>query len=248
MKVFGLAGAMALAAVLAMAGACPAATIQEVQALQFNPSQYDFYASGYGQLGYFLTWNNVSDYNQFLTGEPARAIAHTSPANPAWLDFHTVSTGATGKTGIANPLTTPTQSLYQLGSKNGQAWSMNFSILFYDPGFNGTDMTVQLEGSIAGTSTANFASHVVSKADVNGGMMVKYRIDAVANELVNVAVTSNGDESYAAGFFMDSVSGAGTAADTSTDTANLGALPEPATLCLLGLGAAGLAARRRRRT
>jgi hypothetical protein len=47
---------------------------------------------------------------------------------------------------------------------------------------------------------------------------------------------------------MDSVSGAGTAADTSTDTANLGALPEPATLCLLGLGAAGLAARRRRRT
>jgi hypothetical protein len=243
MKLFCLAGALALLAVLVGATASPAATIQEIEAVQFDPTNTDFYASGFGQLGYYLTWNNVGANNQFLTGQPARAFAHTPAAgNPSWLDFQSISTGGTGRTGPADPLTTPTRSIYQLGAVNHQAWSMDFSVLLYDPSFDGTDMSIELQGSVngSGTSNTNFKSIALSKTDVNGGVMVKWRIDAAADETVSVAVTSFGDESYAAGFFIDSATGSGTTGGTTA------LVPEPATLCLLGLGLSTLIVRRRR--
>jgi hypothetical protein len=80
-----------------------------------------------------------------------------------------------------------------------------------------------------------------------------------------VNVTANGDESYAAGFFMDNYTTTGAAAAVATASADSdaapasmaamaadplpmgGLLPEPATLGLLLLGLGGVVLRRRRR-
>jgi hypothetical protein len=247
-----LVGAAALLVVMGMAAASPAATIQEVLATQFDPTKYDFYASGYGHDGYYLTWNNVGSTDQFLAGQPAREFAHMPAAgNPSWLNFQTISTNApaastNGKGGLA-----PTLSLYKLGVNTNQAWSMDFSILFYDPSFDGIDMTAQLQGSVAGAN--NYAARVLSETDVRGGTMIQWHIDATAGETVDVSIIANGDESYAAGFFMDNYTLGGAAATSQqsqvADSVVMdGALPEPATLGLLlfGLGGAILGRRRSR--
>jgi hypothetical protein len=235
MKRFGLAVTAGILAVLALAGVSPAATIQDVQAVQFNPNQYDFLTSGYGTTGYYLTWSHVDSVtNQFLTGSPGREFSRTAASNPAWLNFSTVGTGGYGQE-IVDPSqnSIPTKSTYKLGVNTGSAWSMDFSVLFYDPAFAGSDMSIELLGSIDGTD--NYKARSLAAADVLGGTMVKYHIDADAGETVLVTITSNGDESYAAGFFMDNQS------------VGDGMTPEPATLGFLLLGAGSLLARRRRR-
>ena len=62
--------------------------------------------------------------------------------------------------------------------------------------------------------------------------MLTWHIAADAGETVKVSIQSLGDESYAAGFFMDN--------ETML-------IPEPATVGLLAAGLACLVARRRRR-
>jgi hypothetical protein len=236
MKRFGLVAALGLLAVLATASAAPAATIQEVLATQFNPTQYDFYTSGYGHSGYWLTWNNVDPLtHQFLSGHAARDFSTVN--NPSSLNFATITSGGNGGTPTDTGTLSPTVSLYRMGVNTGQAWSMDLSMLFYDPDFGGNGVLVELAGSVSGT--ANYKYHNLSAADVDGGTMIKYHIAGAAGETVDIQVTAYGDETYPAGFFMDNYVPGGDNTYVWT--------PEPATLTLMLAGAVGMVLRRRRR-
>jgi len=219
-------GGLVLVAVGLLASVSFAATIQEVLAQAFDPSTTDFYAAGYGQSAYYLTWNKVDGGNLFdPTGAGGAAFTQTGATNPAWLDFKFAPDGGGGG---GSGTATSMRTTYTLGNNLGGAWAMDFSILFYDPSFMGTGLTVELLGSAAGS---DFATKDVSMAEINAGMMVTWAIDAAIGETVTVRITSYDGETYAAGFFMDNASHA----------------PEPASLGLLAVGAAGMALRRRRK-
>ena len=219
-------GGLVLVAVGLLASVSFAATIQEVLAQAFDPSTTDFYAAGYGQSAYYLTWNKVDGGNLFdPTGAGGAAFTQTGATNPAWLDFKFAPDGGGGG---GSGTATSMRTTYTLGNNLGGAWTMDFSILFYDPSFMGTGLTVELLGSAAGS---DFATKDVSMAEINAGMMVTWAIDAAIGETVTVRITSYDGETYAAGFFMDNASHA----------------PEPASLGLLAVGAAGMALRRRRK-
>ena len=221
-----LRSGMVLAAVGLLASVTSAATIQEVLAQAFDPATTDFYAAGYGQSAYYLTWNKVDGGNLFdPTGAGGAAFTQTGAANPAWLDFKFAPDGGGGGGGGGGGTATSMRTTYTLGNNLGGAWKMDFSILFYDPSFTGTGLTAELLGSAAGS---DFATKDVSLAEINAGMMVTWTIDAEAGENVTVRITSYGDESYAAGFFMG----------------NAIYVPEPATLALLAAGVACLGGRR----
>jgi opacity protein-like surface antigen len=237
MKRLCLVATVGLLAVLAMSSASSAATIQEVLATSFNPTQYDFYASGYGHSGYFLTWSNMDPLtHQFLSGRTGRYLGTTH--NPDSLDFSTITSGGNNGNPADPDINAPTVSLYRLGVNTGHAWSMDFSILFYDPDFAGTSALVELAGTT--NETNNYKYRYLTTAEVDGGMMVKYHIDGAASETVDVQITSYGDETYAAGFFMDNYNATATASATALT-------PEPATLLLLSVGAGTAMLRRRRR-
>jgi len=222
-------GLCALVAGVLTASGVSAATIQEVLAIPFNPIAEDFYATGYGQSAYLLTWTGSLNGNLFdEAGSPGPNFTYQPPGgNPAWLMFE--AQGGGGGAGGGGGPGTAIQSSFTLGNNLGGVWGMDFSVLLFDPDFTGTGITVELLGSAAGT---DYVVREVEAADVVDGMMLTWRIAAEAGENVLVRVTSYGDESYAAGFFMDNE--------------NVSVIPEPATLALLTLGLAGVVLRRRR--
>ena len=156
MKRLGLALAASVLVVLALSSASPAATIQEVLAAQFDPTQYDFYASGYGTSGYYLNWTNVDPVtHQFLTGGVTNGITQAASYNPSYLTFSTLSSTNNTSTALSSRTATGTymnRNIYSLGVNTGQAWSTDFSVLFYNPNFTGTDMALELVGSVNGTA------------------------------------------------------------------------------------------------
>ena len=224
MKRLCLGGVAGIAVVLLLASISSAATIQEVMAQPFNPTSTSFIGQ-YGNAGYLLSWSNVAPSGLFGSGSPTANYA--GPAdNPSWLDFGTVSSGSTG--GAGGAAGTGLQNTYSLGTKTAGAWEMDFSVLMFDPQFAGSSVTVELIGTAEGS---DFRAKTLTTDQVNGGTMLTWHIDGADGENVLVRVTSEGGETYAAGFFMDNPAGG---------------IPEPATLCLVGIGLVGVGLRRRK--
>jgi hypothetical protein len=116
---------------------------------------------------------------------------------------------------------------------------MNFSILVFDPEFQGDRINIYLIGEDP-SETDNTQTATVEAADVVDGKLLTWnikgkRIDAENRaEEVTVIFETEGDESHAAGFFM-------------SEAQHAVGVPEPATMAILAAGLGGLLARRRRR-
>jgi hypothetical protein len=232
MRRFLLVGVCALALVGA-ASVASAATIQDVLAKTgaFDPTTQNFELWLGGVSGYALTFDKVNPNTNLFdpTGRPG-PVPKTGPAggNPAWLVFDYLGAGGTG-TGTGTAVSSnQTTSLYNLGNNQNQAWTMDFSVLFYDPAFTGTDVILSLYDESGKHKTKEVK---IDAANVKAGYMVTYSIDAAALESLVIQIIAEDGETYAAGFFMSS----------STTIA-----PEPATLTFLAIGAAALVLRRRR--
>ncbi len=229
-------GLCALVAGVFTASGASAATIQQVLAADFDPTQENYvdYFGGAAPSAFMLTWEpDPANQNKAPSGHRPSGPPEYGPAggNPAWLKFNYLGGGGGG--GGGGGAGANTLSTFTLGNEYGNAWTMDFYVLIFDEGFAGAEINVYLVGQdLANTDNSKMAT--VDAAEVKTGKMLKFTIDAVKDEEITVHIEAVGDESYAAGFFMDNE--------------HVGmAIPEPATLALLGLGAAGLVARRRRR-
>jgi len=233
MRGIGLGLAVVTAVLLAPGSTVSAVTIYEVLAKQVSdPAKW--YNAGYGSGGATLMWSNVAaDGQTLLTGAPTGTYSEKwTITNPDWLNFADNGSGSSvAQDGGQNDSVDIHRQNYVLGTKDGVSRRFDFSVLFYDPSLADDDATVVtrviLTGS-AGTEGSNYQD--LTAAQVRAGTMVTFDVLAAAGE----ELTVNIDTTYtkAAGFFLDAV----------TPMAN----PEPATLGLLALGAAGLVMRRRR--
>jgi len=241
MRVCGLGCAVVLALVLVlMSSMASAATIQEVQAIAFNPTNQDFYALGYGHAGYLLTWSgSLGADNHFGAGGPTSGFTYgPTTGNPAWLNFQAY-TGSSSGGGGGGSTTKDYSTLYTVASHNHGNWVMDFSVLLYDPGFTGTEVKLQIVGNLAGTDDKTFTE---TAAEVQAGRLITYHLTGGDDETVSLLVTGVGGITYPAGFFMDNASGAAVSDTTTT------VVPEPMSITLFGLGVVStLMARARRR-
>ncbi len=225
-----LVGLCAVVAVLVAASVASAATIDLMAKTTVNPKVDDVLAA-YGSYYYQLTWDySASKYAP--DGFRPTSAPEYGPANPANLIFNQGSSnggeGGEGGEGSNGPVL----STFNIGNALGGAWEMDFAVLLYDPEFNEDAMAVvQLVGRANGSE---YDTQELTAAEVRAGTMVKWHIEGLAGELVDVFITSTDPTTRAAaGFFMD-------LPNFTT------AAPEPATMALMALGVAGLLARRRK--
>jgi len=190
-----------------------------------SKAQWNWFNAGYGQAGYWLTWNDVSADHQTLNFNPNSGPIQNYWAagntNPAWLTFNT-TTGTGGGGGGGAP---PGTQSYVISAS--QAKKFDFSILMFDKDFTDTEAVILFTGdNVTGDKLATLTTN-----EVNRGTMLTWNIDFSQQDVddgVEVGLVISG--AYAGGFFLDNVTN-----------------PEPATLAMLALGTGGLLALRRRR-
>ena len=223
-------------ATLLMGSVASAATISDVTALPWDPTTGKVLDS-YGFSGHFISYSPFNETTGlFETGGLPEYNVYAPEYNPPELLF--AATGTTGGVGGVGGPGVGCVSTYVLGNQlsGGMDWGMTFSVLFFDEGFAGTSVTVELLGTFVGS---DYKSHTIFTSDVQGGTLLSWDIvggyDAGTgtSETVNVTITAVGDCTFAAGFFMDS--------------AYFNVIPEPATMTLMGLGGLGMFVLRRRR-
>jgi len=232
-----LIGLSALVAVILMTSAASAATITEVLSGTgpFDPTQLSFYDYGFGHVSTLLSWDSYGPSYLFnRTGHATGNFTAPDPSlNPSWLNFQVAggnSSGGGGGGGGSSDPNTLYQHSYTLSNNNLQDWTMDFSVLIFDPEYAGGGMQVELLGSKEGADT--YKAKTLTPDEVRGGMMLTWDIQAAGDESVLVRTTSMGEDEYAAGYFIND-------ADPG--------IPEPATLAFLALGACGVLAGRMRR-
>ncbi|HUU92531.1 MAG TPA: PEP-CTERM sorting domain-containing protein [Phycisphaerae bacterium] len=226
-------GFCALGLVAFAASVASAAAITDYADYDFDPTKQDFELwLTHSPAAYLTTWDTSGGNLAPADHSPGGPPSYGPPGgNPAWLKFNSTGNGGGGGGGTAGD----TLSTFILGNEYGNDWSMDFYVMIFDAEFAGEKINVYLAGEDP-TDPNNIQSASVEKDAVKTGKLLMWKIDAAAGEEVTVYIESIGDESYAAGFLMD-----------NADVGPAPTIPEPATLALLGLGAAGLVARRRRR-
>lgn len=227
-----IAAAVCLAGILLGAPAASAVTISDVLEQDFDPTTTSPLDS-FGSSAFFLTYDDtmINPDGTFLPGgRPGPGVGLAGVSNPDELIFNFVEGGGTGGGGGGGgglpPADEPKASIYTLGNDLSGEWAMEFSMLFFDPLFAGTGVQIEIVGSEGGIGGAD-----LTQAEVNAGKMLSWDIGADPGETVQVVVSPFGDQTYAAGFFMDEASFA---------------VPEPATVAFVGLGALVLLRRRRK--
>ena len=230
-----VSGLCAAGLVTLVASMASAAAITEYEEVDFDPTQQDYELwLDHAPSAYLMTWDtsvgNLAPGGHSPAGPPVYGPAG---GNPPWLKFQSTGGGGGGGGGGSGG-GGDTLSTFKLGNEYGNEWSMDFFVMIFDADFAGEKINVYVIGE--DPTNPNNAQSVSVEADaVKTGKMLKWKIEAAIAEDVTVYIESIGDESYAAGFMMDN------------EAVGTAPIPEPATLALLGLGAAGLAAGRRRR-
>lgn len=213
--------------VLLMTSVASAITVHDVLRQGFDPSVNDVLAT-YGQNGYYLTYAPVDPATNLFdpAGTPQRD--GTWQNNPAWLDFRIDSTGGGGGGGTGPFGPGSNQVSYTLASTGNAPSSFDFSVLFYDPTYDPAtdDATVVAQvvlsgsdGTLVDSDKGNEA--FVAAGELRSGILLTWNIEAGAG--IDVTVTINSIDTYAAGFFLDNLVG--------------GHTPEPASALLLLGGA-----------